>query len=194
MKREESNKSISQAKTLFRFYWILVLLLFAVPEQLMAQRPTPAFKVKAGFLYNFTQFVDWPPSAFNSADTPFIIGIMGDEDLAAYMEELVRNERIGERPIQVRRVYNRSQALQSNMLFIDSQAERPEKEIFTEAGKKGILTVGDSENFTRWGGIIRFYTENSKIRFEINTASAQAAKLRISSKLLSLAKIYRQGE
>src|SRR5258705_10422484 len=67
-----------------------------------AQRPaTPEYQVKAAFLFNFTQFVEWPPSSFTSAQAPFVIGILGKDPFGTYLEEIISGERINGHPLVI---------------------------------------------------------------------------------------------
>ena len=55
-----------------------------------------------------------------------------------------------------------------------------------------VLTIGESDNFASNGGAFRFFTEENKMRFEVNTDATDRAKLKISSKLLKLARIFKK--
>lgn len=167
----------------------LVLLLFLGAFETLAQDKTAEeYQVKAVFLYNFTQFVDWPSSVFASADAPFVIGIIGDDPFGSYLDDAVAGEKIGTHPIKVKRFNDMRKIAGCQMLFINSSDEDWVASILSAVAGKNILTVGDAPSFNKWGGIIRFYNEQNKIRLQINVAGSKAAQLSISSKLLSVAK------
>jgi hypothetical protein len=169
--------------------WIccLVLLRLAVMQSL-GQNTAQEYQVKAVFLYNFTQFIDWPQTAFKNAEDPFVIGIMGNDPFGPYLEETVEGEKIGTHPIIVKHCRDIRSAAGCHMLYINSNDREWVRNILSALEEKNILTVSDAPFFTDMGGIIRFYTEDNKIRLQINISRSKSAQLNISSKLLSVAK------
>ncbi|TZF86405.1 YfiR family protein (plasmid) [Pedobacter sp. BS3] len=153
-------------------------------------KPAPEYQVKAAFLYNFTRFIDWPPDAFDSPDEPFIIGIAGKNPFGTYLQEIVSGETVNGHPIIVQHYAARKDIDNCHLLFINLNEGAKIKEAISAMSQKNVLTVGNADNFLKWGGMIRFYTERNKIRFEINAAAVKAAQLEISSKLLNVAKVY----
>ena len=149
-------------------------------ENTYAQNRTEEYQVKAVFLYNFTQFIDWPVTAFKSPDDPF-----GD-----YLDETVEGEYIGKHPIVVKRCSDLRSALNCHMLYINSTDREWMRTVLNSVSEKNILTVSDDPSFNKLGGIIRFYTEENKIRLQINLPRSKEAQLSISSKLLSVAKTH----
>lgn len=164
--------------------WLGMLFSFTAT----AQQATPEYQVKAVFLFNFTRFVDWPPSSFESANSPFIIGIIGTDPFGSYIDETVSGETAGQHAIVVKRFKTIKEISNCQVLYIAATDDVQLKEIISECRDKPILTVSDISNFTLMGGVIGFVIESDKIRMQINTESAKAASLVISSKLLRLAK------
>jgi hypothetical protein len=165
------------------------LLLFLFLQAMLfasAQTPSAANQVKAVFLFNFTQFVSWPPSTFSSSNAPFVIGILGPDPFRFYLESVVENERVEGRPIVVQRFSEQKDVRNCQILFINKSNAA---DIAKDLNSTGMLTVSDAEDFAKDGGMIRFYLENSKIRLQINARAAKAANLTISSKLLRLADV-----
>lgn len=151
--------------------------------------PAPEYQVKAVFLFNFAQFVDWPADAFPDADTPVVIGVLGDDPFGSVLDQTVRGERLGGRSFQVRRYQRVDEIKICHILFISrSEASRPEG-ILAGLKNQPILTVSDADGFADRGGMIRFVTDRNRIRLQINLAAAEAAHLTISSKLLRVAEI-----
>jgi len=146
------------------------------------------------FLFNFTQFVEWPAEAFADPTAPLVIGVLGEDPFGAFLDETVRGERANGRSLIVAR-YRRIQEIGNcQVLFISrSESDRLGQILASLAGKP-ILTVADVDGFTRRGGVIRLATLSGKIRLRINLDSAKAAKLTISSKLLRPAQIVASGE
>lgn len=153
------------------------------------ESPSREYQLKAVFLYNFTQFVEWPPEAFQRDDEPLIIGILGKDPFGKYLEETVQGEKLNEHPFVVQRFSKVEEIKACHILFVNVSNASTWTEVFALANSKHILTVGDAENFARDGGMIRLFTDNGKTRIRINLESAKSASLTISSKLLRLADI-----
>jgi hypothetical protein len=166
---------------------LLLLLLFSTTIDAQKQSAT-AIKIKSVFLFNFTRFIDWPASSFSSPGAPFVIAIAGDNPFGKYIEETVVGESVGTHPIIVNYVNNENDLLNCHLLYLNYPESARNRQALNSLENRSILTVGESSEFSRWGGIVRFYTEQNKIRLEINTEAAKEAQLNISSKLLSVAK------
>jgi hypothetical protein len=164
----------------------VILLLSGL--KLSAQTPTsPEYQVKAVFLFNFAQFVDWPPKAFPETQTPLVIGVLGEDPFGTYLDETVRGEKVKDRPLVVQRYRRVGEVKTCHVLFISrSETDRLEQ-IFANVKGRYILTVGDAEDFALRGGMIQLVTEKNKIRMRINLEAVKAAGLTISSKLLRVA-------
>jgi hypothetical protein len=163
---------------------MLYLMPFAVQGQI-----TPAHQVKAAFIYNFTQFVQWPSHAYEGSRSPFVIGILGENPFGSYLEELVKDEKVNGRSIEIRKFKNAADVERCHILFINKGDAAAIARSFRG---RGTLTVSDEDNFAKDGGMIRFFTANNKIRLQINPAAARAANIDISAKLLRLAEIVEQ--
>ena len=166
---------------------LCLLLVVFTAQQLHAQQPSRENGVKAVFIYNFTKFVDWPPTAFATPGAPFVIGIIGADPFGRFIDETVRGETYKGRPIVVRRFREVHEAGGSHILYIN--APGLQKEIIQTFKNRSILTVSDEDGFAANGGMIRLFTSINKIRLQINTKAAREANLEISSKLLRLADI-----
>jgi hypothetical protein len=170
----------------------LLALAAAVPGH--AQAPPTEYEVKAVFLFNFSQFVDWPAAAFPASSSPLVIGVLGGDPFGATLDEIVRGETVNGRPLAVRRYQSIDQLDTCHILFIDRSQEAQLGAILAALKGRSILTVGDFDDFARRGGMIRFATVGNKIRLRVNLAAAQEAKLTISSKLLRPAHIVQSGQ
>jgi hypothetical protein len=167
---------------------VLSAALFSGGPRLSAQTATsPEYQIKAVFLFNFAQFVDWPPKAFPDAQTPLVIGILGEDLFGSYLDETVRGEKVNNRPLVVQRYRRIGEIKACHVLFISRSENARLEEILASLKGRSILTVGDSDEFALRGGMIRFVTEKNKIRMRINLEAVKAANLTISSKLLRLA-------
>ncbi|HEY4300698.1 MAG TPA: YfiR family protein [Candidatus Didemnitutus sp.] len=169
--------------------WILVGLALGAAAPQSRADPAPEYQVKAVFLFNFTQFVEWPPEAFKAPDAPLVIGILGDDPFGTYLDHVVHGEKSGVHPLIVKRLRDAAEAADCQLLFLSPSAMPQFNAVLAAVAGRGILTVGDGDEFARRGGMIRFFTANNKIRLRINLGAARAAGLTISSKLLRPAEI-----
>jgi hypothetical protein len=144
-------------------------------------------QIKAVFIYNFTQFIEWPAESFESPQDPFVIGVLGENVFGKYLEEAVADERYKSRPIVVRYYATPKDVGNCQILYIGSLAN-PGK----VTGERPVLTIGERQDFMEQNGLLRFYKDGNKVRIEINDKAAGDAGLTISSKLLQLANIYRK--
>ena len=172
----------------------VLLALAAPPGRAQAPAAPTEYQVKAVFLFNFSQFVDWPAASFADGRSPLVIGVLGADPFGAMLDEIVRGETVNGRPLAVRRYQSIDQVDNCHILFIDRSQAGQLDELVAALKERSVLTVGDFEGFTRRGGIIRFVTVGNKIRLRINLAAAQQAHLTISSKLLRPAQIVAPGE
>ena len=171
------------------FIACLVFLTGTVPR-LKAQEANPKeYQIKALFVFNFVQFVEWPATAFAGPEAPVRIAVLGDDPFAGALEAAVQGEKVRQRPLMIYRAQRVQDVGQCHLLFV-SPSERAQLSAIISIFKgKPVLTVGDMPDFARRGGIINFYLEGQKVRFEINRAAAQQSGLKLSSQLLGLARL-----
>jgi hypothetical protein len=168
-------------------------LLGAGGSMARAQTPaTPEYQVKAVFLFNFAQFVEWPPKALGGGESPIVIGVLGEDPFGSYLDEAVQGERIGTHPLVARRFRRIEDITACHILFISRSEAGHFESLAPRLRELGILTVADFDGFIRQGGIIQFVTVKNKIRLRINLEAAKAANLIISSKLLRPAMVVVQ--
>jgi hypothetical protein len=179
-------------------YWELrrhgaTVLLLAAALVGVAARPADAssleYRVKAAFLYNFAKFVEWPPQAFAGPQAPYTICVLGSDPFDEALDAVVGENAVQGRRLVVRRLGDLKGAASCHILFVSSSERERLKGIFGTLGDAPTLTVGEDEEFTRLGGCLRFFLEENKVRFEISLAATDRAHLKLSAKLLSLARV-----
>jgi hypothetical protein len=170
----------------------ITLLLLVSASIANAQTPTEE-DVKAVYVYNFVNFVEWPTSSFKSSSDPFVIGIAGPDNYANILQELVKGETYKGMMIEVRKIGSDTEVSESHILYIDKNSSMIDR-LISKAASKAILTISDNDHFMHSGGIVRFFIEESKVKVEINQALAQERSLPISAKLLRLAKLYKRED
>jgi hypothetical protein len=140
--------------------------------------------VEAAYLYHFTRFVEWPPT-----DGPLTVCVVGRDPFGATLDLAMRDKRAGGRPLTVRRLGGPGEARACNVAFLPAGDEAQLGELTDAVEGSPVLLVGDAPEFARRGGMIGFYRDQDRVRFEINPAAAEAAGLRISSRLLGLSTV-----
>ena len=168
----------------------IVAVVFATGLGSQAQTTTTKdYKVKATYLFNFAQFVEWPAAVFADATAPIVIGVLGDDEFGPFLDQIVQGEKIKNRPLIVKRSRTVAELKDCHILFISKSEESRLGAILASLESSNVLTVGEVEGFARRGGVINFFLDGEKLRFEINTDAADRCGLKIRSQLLSLSKI-----
>ena len=148
------------------------------------------YKVKAAFIYNFAKFVEWPSQKLGGDTAPLVIGVLGPNLFGDELENALKGRQINGRGIVVRQFDDVEAAKAAHLLFVSINDEAKLRKALKEYG---VLTIGQSESFTRNGGIITFTFEHDKLGFVINVGAAEQAGLKISAQLQKLAKSVRKG-
>jgi hypothetical protein len=145
--------------------------------------------VKLGFLYNFAQFVRWPSDAFGSPNAPLMICVAGRDPFDPSIEQELRSRTVGGHPVEIKRLKATDDPKVCHMIFVRGGDKRAAARILASQKGSNTLTVGETQGFADRGGLINLIIENKKLRFEVNLDAAEQTRLKISSKLLALAKI-----
>lgn len=155
---------------------------------------TSEYQLKAVFLFNFAQFVEWPAQAFASEQAPLGICVLGPDPFGAELEAVMEGEHIGHRPISIHRFDTSTDIDACHLLFIGKHGESELREALERLKGRPILTIGETAEFIAAGGMIRFYMEGNKVRLQINPTVADESQLRVSSKLLRSSQIVAKAE
>ncbi len=147
----------------------------------------PEHEVKAAFLYNFGKYVRWPKST-PEPDSAFVIALLGTDPFGAALDEMVRGNRIDNRPVAVKRVSKLSELGVCEVLFIGASEDARLESILAELPKAPILTVADMPRFVERGGMIGLVMSNRRVQFEVNAEAAERAGLMLGSQLMRLAR------
>jgi hypothetical protein len=146
---------------------------------LSAAQPPLEYQVKAAFLLNFVRFVEWPPGALE-IDAPFNVCIAGADPFGPVIDQIVEGESVNGHKLTVLRIKEGRQASCQVLYMAAGQA--------ANAPGTGVLTVGEGNDFIRRGGVIAFVIDSRRVRFDINLKAATGAGLKLSSKLLAVAR------
>src|SRR5688572_9033802 len=175
---------------------LLVAALFVVTGFDTKQKSTISLEqqVKAVFLFNFAQFVEWPATAFLEPNSPIVIGILGKDPFGSFLQETIENEQVNGRPLIIQRYSSVAEVKSCHILFIHASVAPKLDAILKALKGKQILTVSDLNNFAKQGGMVRFVKESNKVKLRINVNAAKAEGITISSKILRLSEIVDSDE
>jgi hypothetical protein len=169
--------------------FLLALLLLAMGAAVGADaRSDLEYQVKAAFLFNFAKFVEWPADALKGPRDPMAICVLGKDPFGASLDDVVRGETVNGRSLVVRRTHQVLEARECQVVFLAESERRRQAEILSAMEGASILTVGEGDGFLDDGGIVRLVLDQNRVRFDINLTAAEANRLKLSSKLLRLAR------
>jgi len=148
------------------------------------------YKIKAGYLYNFTKFITWP----EDNDKTFNLCILGDDPFGDLIDPIEKRSAFG-RPIKLFRLDKIEKGLHCHLLFASASVQAgffsKNTLLIQDVGK--TLTVGDGKEFASQGGMIGFVNRQGKIKLQINLASIKQSDLKVSAKLLEVAELVEGG-
>jgi len=177
-----------------QFLTLIIAWVLFMATDLPAQQPKPGeYQVKAAYLYNFGRFVKWPAGVAAGKGDSFAVCVLGQDPFGMILDSTLAGEALDGKPVVIRRIARSQDAADCRILFVSSTEEHHLKEILAAIDQAGVLTVSDIPGFSRRGGIIQFIAEGDRVRFEINLASAESARLVLSSELLKVAAAVRRS-
>jgi hypothetical protein len=147
------------------------------------------YEAKAGVLYHFGGFVDWPARAFTDTGNTFIIGVLGADPFGSVLGEVMEGKIIHEKPVMVKRFSRIEDARSSHILFVSSSEASRLPGLLQALDGTSVLTVSELDRFAERGGMVALNMVGQKVRFDINVHATKRAGLKVSSQLLKLARI-----
>lgn len=171
-------------------WWAFVLMALLAPARGRADEAAEelAYKVKAGYLFNFARFVEWPARGTNAAAT-FRIGIVDDGEAYAVMSAQLAGKQVQGRTVETQHLKPGDDLRACDIVFVARSRARHLENMLQKLGDAPVLTVGESERFAEQGGCINFVQAGEHIRFEVNLDAAERVRLKISSKIAAMATI-----
>jgi hypothetical protein len=169
---------------------LVVVCLMLIPLPASPQISTsPEYRAKANFLANFSMFVDWPVAVFDSPQSPFLICVFGDFSFGTSLAESTHGIDYRGRRIEVRWVHKEAELSACQILFVSRGDSRRYAKVFDAIRDKSVLTVGETPSFMDAGGAVSFvFQPESPLQFEVNLEAVESAHLKMSSRLLALAR------
>ncbi len=153
-------------------------------------------KVKAAYLYNFAKFVQWPEDHFANDKTPITIGVLGHDPFGSTLEKTIRGKTVNGRRLVTKRFQarggkNTKELRRCHILYISTSERRHLADILWDLDGSDVLVVGEGTDFAPAGGMIGFVLEDQRIAFQVNREAVAKSRIKISAKLLRLARIVR---
>jgi hypothetical protein len=152
------------------------------------------YPVKLAFLYNFTKFVEWPADSYSDPGAPLAICVVGHDPFGAEIEGALQSRKAWGHPVQVLTLGPAATLSACHVVFIPVTEKDQAGRILRSLKGSSILTVGETDGFAAMGGIINLTVEKSEVHFEVNRLAADRARLKLSARLLSLAKIVTEQD
>ena len=167
--------------------------LAAVPWTAAAQPmdAAPASKIRAGMLLNFAKFVEWPAEA--GPANPLSICVIDDAAVAEALEESLRGRSSNGRELIVRRLKADGAVRECHVLYASGLNRERATQLLDRVKEASVFTVSDFEGFAPMGGVVQFFMQGNRMRFAINPAAAQRARLRVSAQVLSVGTIVKDA-
>ncbi len=166
---------------------LLLICLAATAGRSWGQSNDDEYRIKAAFLFHFAQLVDWPQDTPAGTDNSLSLCTLGDDPFQGTLDGTVAGKAIGNRTMRVRHVSNPQDLRLCQIVFLGKAQAKRIAALVADLHNAPILTVGETPGFLEAGGMICFSLQENKVRFEINLNAADAAKLKIGSRLLILA-------
>lgn len=149
---------------------------------------TQEYRIKATFLATFPSFIDWREEAFPGATAPFLVCVVGDFQFGTSLAEFTRTSSPHGRRVEVRWMHKDADLRKCHILFVSRSEAKRYAKVLQKVQGADVLTVGETTDFLNAGGALSFLFQNESLQFEVNLLAATEAHLRISSKLLALAR------
>jgi hypothetical protein len=163
-------------------------------QSIHAQEAPTEYQVKAAYLFNFLKFVEWPGDPLANTHGQWVIGIVGDNPFGDELTQTISGKSVQGHDLQVRRFQPGEDVHACHVLFISASEKKRLPSILGALNGASVLTVADMDHFIESGGMIQFVMEEKRVRFAIDVGASGRAQLKVSSKLLSLARTVTGAE
>jgi hypothetical protein len=150
----------------------------------LARSATLEYQVKAAFLLSFATFTEWPATAFESPSSPLRICVMGDDPFDGSLARTVQGETVAGHPVVTHHVDSGEALTHCHVLFVPRTAEAAMER--SPIGRP--LTIAPPAGPR---AIISFAVDQGRVRFDVNRTAAERRGLRLSSKLLRIARLVK---
>jgi len=175
-------------------FWLILLFITVLSSKNAVAQKYSEYDVKAAYVYNFAKFISWPAHYFEKKDV-LVIGVYKNQNFGEVLERVLENKKIKSKFWEIIFINSVEEFEDCDILFVSNSSKEETIKLIKKTNKKSILTIGNNiPMFCQYGGIINFTPKGSRKRFEINNDAAIKHKIKISSKLLTLARIITKNE
>ncbi len=150
---------------------------------------TVEYQVKAAFLYHFANFVDWPSSTFKATEGHVRICLLGKSPFGEILAASLAKKTVGDHAFNIQENPPKAQLQQCHILYLPDTETAKIQRFRKEISQGEVLTVGETFEFIEKGGMVQFFLQDKKVKFAVNPDAINQTNLKVSSKLLRLAKI-----
>ena len=177
------------------YSWLALICLMSIIASACADEPQTLSEtqIKAGFVFNFARFVEWPESAFVTFTSPFVVCVVGAGPLAELLTETSVGKAVNGRPFSIKSMKSTDDLRLCHILYLGSLGERQEIRALEPLKGSSVLTVSETHGFAPAGGMIGLVVQENKLKLEINLEAATHAGLKISSKLIAISRLVSRG-
>lgn len=168
--------------------FLVLILGWCSVEGLAQASATAEYRTKAALIANFLGFVDWPDDALGAANSPFLVCATGDFPFGTALAESTRGETVHGRRVDVLWIRQESELRTCQVLFVSRSEAKRYRRILGDLRGASVLTIGETPDFLEAGGAVTLLLEQESLQFEVNLPAAANARLKISARVLNLAR------
>jgi hypothetical protein len=187
--KQQTHRFLKRRSLVAVILAMLVSFQIVTAPNVRSQDALSEYQVKAAYLFNFLKFVEWPEDAFTDSLAPIVIGIVGDDPFGSALPQVVIGKTVQGRDLVIRKYHAGENLRGASILFVSASEKKRLPQILASLHGSSTLTVADMDGFLDEGGMIQFLSENDRVRFSVNVDATSRARLKVSSKLLSLARV-----
>jgi hypothetical protein len=179
-----------------RSVWVSVLTLHVAALVSAQDRVVPEYRVKAFLLSNFSSAtaLEWPAGAFTGPDAPFVVGVLGADPFKDELEAAYRGFKAQGRDVKILRTSELADLKTCHMVFVPSAESKRSAEVLDAVRGRPVIVVGESPGFAASGGMLNFFTEEGRLRFELNRDALARTGVSARAQFLRLARIVKDGK
>lgn len=186
------------AKALRRLACALLLLCLAAGACRAGEAETAPVgadaAARAGFLFNFLSYIEWPSAAFELAQDPYVVGVINGETVVAELLLSATGRSVAGRPLEIRSLHEGDSLKGLHLLYVGPTAAERLNAILGAVVERWTVTVTDGDTGIAKGSAIHFFDSNGRLRFDVSLPTIARSDYRLSSRLLALAQIRKEGE
>jgi hypothetical protein len=144
-------------------------------------------RVKAASLYRFLNYVEWPAAAFATSTSPYVIGVINDDEIADELAAMSAGRNVNNRPVKVKKLQAMESLSGLHVVFVGKAEKARQVQLLKQAQMQSVLSVTETEEALAQGSMINFRIVEDRVRFEVALAPVEKAGMKINSRMLGVA-------